>query len=311
MPRPVRKGAGATTLRYYYLIRRSESPTSRNRGSQEKENRSTRSFICNTGSATGVDSRLARTCSILTQPTTSRRWPARSRIRRALILGSRYVPAGLWRSRLQSGAPHKLGSFGGARQSFQSYYTPQERERRILPQPELTLGDWKGLGEGKNEARLLGGGHPNDVRGGLGTLGISAPKMDRARRRDGCERRGDADRVGVTAMAPVDRTSSQIREAEAAARGSRWQLMLTRWRGGHLVRDRSSYPPRAGHTPHDALGELIGRAPRRNAGRSRCRQRRPVSRCSPTMRTTTALAAFAQQCAERRRCPTASALFGS
>ncbi|HEY3594540.1 MAG TPA: arginine--tRNA ligase, partial [Polyangiaceae bacterium] len=200
-----RKGAGADALRYYYLIRRSESPIEFDIEEAKKKSLDNPVFYLQYGHARLVSIlRRAKDMFDLTPPHYTPALAARLTHPDELsILGHLGTFPRIVREAAAERAPHKLLFFlQELGQSFQSYYTRLKNERdAILPQAsELTLGDWKERWDReKTEARLL---WVEAIRttyaAGLGLLGISAPeRMERAEASDDASAEADADKGGA------------------------------------------------------------------------------------------------------------------
>jgi arginyl-tRNA synthetase len=181
-----RKGAGADALRYYYLVRRSESPIELDIEEAKKKSLDNPVFYLQYGHAR-LASILRRAKDVfgLSVPRYQDALGARLTHPDELsILGQLGTFPRVLREAADERAPHRVLFFlQELAQSFQSYYTRTKNEKdTILPQAsELTAGWQERWDRQKTEARLLWVRAIQIVYGaGLSLLGISAPeRMER------------------------------------------------------------------------------------------------------------------------------------
>jgi arginyl-tRNA synthetase len=182
-----RKGAGADALRYYYLIRRTESPIELDIEEAKKRSLDNPVFYLQYGHAR-LMSLLRRAADVfgLSVPRYTPALAARLTHPDELsILGQLGTFPRLVREAAEERAPHRILFFlQELAQSFQSYYTRLKNEKdAILPQASTLSSGWQERWDReKTEARLLWVQAIQIVyAAGLGLLGISAPeRMDRA-----------------------------------------------------------------------------------------------------------------------------------
>jgi len=182
-----RKGSGADALRYYYLVRRSESPIEFDIEEAKKKSLDNPVFYLQYGHARLVSIlRRAKDVFELTPPHYTPKLGARlTHPDELAILGHLGTFPRVVREAAAERAPHKLLFFlQELGQSFQSYYTRLKNEKdAILPlSSELSEGWQARWDREKTEARLVWVQAIQTVyAAALGLLGISAPdRMDRA-----------------------------------------------------------------------------------------------------------------------------------
>ena len=201
-----RKGAGRDALRYFYLIRRSESPIELDIEVAKRESLDNPVFYLQYGHARLVS--ILRRAKDVFELDVPRCTPA---------LASRLVHPDELSILAQLGAfprvvseaaavrePHRVLFFlQEVAQAFQSYYTRLKNDKdAILPQAsELTPGWQERWDRDKTLARLMWVDAIRTVyAAGLGLLGISAPeRMDRAAASDGSDTDDKGENVGQTA----------------------------------------------------------------------------------------------------------------
>jgi arginyl-tRNA synthetase len=176
-----RKGAGADALRYFYLVRRSESPIELDIELAKKNSLDNPVFYLQMGHAR-LASILRRAKDVfgLDVPGWSERLASRlTHPDELAILGHLGTFPRVVREAAAERAPHRVLFFlQELAQAFQSYYTRLQNDKdAILPQKsELTAGWQERWDREKSEARLL---WVESIRivyaAGLGLLGISAP----------------------------------------------------------------------------------------------------------------------------------------
>jgi arginyl-tRNA synthetase len=177
-----RKGAGADALRYFYLVRRSESPIDLDIEVAKKSSLDNPVFYLQYGHARLVSIlRRAKEKFGLAVPPWSPKLAARlTHPDELAILGHVGTFPRVVREAAAERAPHRILFFlQELAQAFQSYYTRLKNEKdAILPQAsELTEGWQERWDRDKSEARLLWVESIRTVyAAGLGLLGISAPE---------------------------------------------------------------------------------------------------------------------------------------
>ena len=176
-----RKGAGADALRYFYLVRRSESPIELDIELAKKNSLDNPVFYLQYGHARLVSIlRRAKDVFGIEVPGWSERLSSRLvHADELAILGHLGTFPRVVREAAAERAPHRVLFFlQELAQAFQSYYTRLKNERdAILPQrSELTDGWQERWDREKSEARLLWVESIRTVyAAGLGLVGISAP----------------------------------------------------------------------------------------------------------------------------------------
>ncbi len=187
-----RKGAGADALRYYYLVRRTESPIELDIELAKKRSLDNPVFYLQYGHARLVSIlRRAKDVFGLEVPRYSAALVSRLVHPDELsILGHLGTFPRVMRAAAEERAPHQVLFFlQELAQSFQSYYTRLKNEKdAILPQAsQLTPGWQERWDREKTEARLLWVEAIRTVyAAGLSLLGISAPdRMVRPSEADG------------------------------------------------------------------------------------------------------------------------------
>jgi arginyl-tRNA synthetase len=182
-----RKGAGADALRYYYLLRRSESPIEFDIEEAKKKSLDNPVFYLQYGHARLVSIlRRAKDVFDLSPPRYTPKLGARlTHPDELAILGHLGTFPRVLSDAAAERAPHKLLFFlQELGQAFQSYYTRLKNEKdAILPQASERSEGWQARWDReKTEARLVWVQAIQTVyAAGLGLLGISAPdRMDRS-----------------------------------------------------------------------------------------------------------------------------------
>jgi arginyl-tRNA synthetase len=176
-----RKGAGADALRYFYLVRRNESPIELDIELAKKRSLDNPVFYIQYGHARLVSIlRRAKEVFGLDVPTWSEKVASRLVHSDELaILAHLGTFPRVVREAADERAPHRVLFFlQELAQAFQSYYTRLKNEKdAILPQKsELTHGWQERWDREKSEARLLWIESIRTVyAAGLGLVGISAP----------------------------------------------------------------------------------------------------------------------------------------
>jgi arginyl-tRNA synthetase len=177
-----RKGAGADALRYYYLVRRSESPIEFDIEEAKKNSLDNPVFYLQYGHARLVSIlRRANDVFGLSVPRYTPKLLARlTHPDELAILGHLGTFPRVVRDAAAERAPHKLLFFlQELGQAFQSYYTRLKNEKdAVLPQAsELSEGWQDRWDREKTEARLVWVTAIQTVyAAGLGLLGITAPE---------------------------------------------------------------------------------------------------------------------------------------